>query len=162
DGSPVAYARLGWCWQGLDFNREQRRASRASRTAPKVTGRAMASCTSPSTRAKAILGPRFGDEEAGFRFGQLGLDLVEKPGLGRFKARVSLHFAYFVIPRSRHFRTGLNLLRRSLSAAQEAGDVKCIGYCRDRLVTFLLVLGNPLEEVQREAEDGLRFAQQAK
>src|SRR5262245_6996184 len=77
DGSPAAYVRLGWCWEGLHFNREQRRASRASRTAPKVTGRAMVSCTSPSTRAKAILGPRFGDEEAGFRFGQLGLDLVE-------------------------------------------------------------------------------------
>jgi hypothetical protein len=32
DGSPVAYVRLGWSRQGLDFNRENGRALRASRT----------------------------------------------------------------------------------------------------------------------------------
>jgi predicted ATPase len=109
-----------------------------------------------------ILGSRFGDYEAGFRFGQLGLDLVEKPGLERFKTRVSLCFAYYIIPRSRHFREGLNLLRRSLGVAQEAGDLRYIVCSHDRLVTFLLAMGNPLEEVQREAEFGLRFVQQAK
>ena len=34
------------------------------------------------------LGPHFGDYQAAFRFGKLGLDLVEKRGLDRFKARV--------------------------------------------------------------------------
>ena len=39
-----------------------------------------------------VLGPDFGDYEAGYRFAQLGLDLVEKRGLDRFKARVYLGF----------------------------------------------------------------------
>src|SRR5262249_51354395 len=32
-----------------------------------------------------IAGPRFGNYDAGFRFGQLGYDLVEKRGLKRFR-----------------------------------------------------------------------------
>src|SRR6266545_3639152 len=35
-----------------------------------------------------ILGPHFGDYQAGFHFGKLGGDLVERSGLDRFKARV--------------------------------------------------------------------------
>src|ERR1700739_665976 len=33
-----------------------------------------------------VLGTHFGDYQAGFRFGRLGLDLVEKHGLDRFRA----------------------------------------------------------------------------
>jgi predicted ATPase/signal transduction histidine kinase/CheY-like chemotaxis protein/HPt (histidine-containing phosphotransfer) domain-containing protein len=109
-----------------------------------------------------LVGPRFGDHQAAFRFGKLGLDLVEKRGLERFKARVSLCFGYFVIPWSRHLRTGLELLRRSFAAAQEASDLKYSVYSCDRLVTFLLATGDPLEDVQQEAQNGLEFARRAK
>ena len=43
-----------------------------------------------------IAGPHFGDYKAGFRFGQLGYELVEKRGLERFQARTYLWFAQFV------------------------------------------------------------------
>ena len=43
-----------------------------------------------------ILGTHFGDYQAGFRFGRLGLDLVEKRGLDRLSARVYLVFAVHV------------------------------------------------------------------
>ena len=109
-----------------------------------------------------LVGPRFGDQQAAFRFGKLGLDLVEKRGLERFRARVSQCFGYFVIPWSRHLRTGIGLLRRSFTAAQEAGDLKYAVYSHDRLVTFLLAAGNPLGDVQQEAENGLDFARKAK
>jgi PAS domain S-box-containing protein len=109
-----------------------------------------------------LVGPRFGDHQAAFRFGKLGLDLVEKRGLERFRARVSQCFGYFVIPWSRHVRSGIGLLRRSFTAAQEAGDLKYAAYSRDRLVTLLLAAGDPLGDVQREAENGLDFARKAK
>src|SRR5208283_2591916 len=95
-----------------------------------------------------LVGSRFGDHQAAFRFGKLGLDLVEKRGLERFRARVSQCFGYFVVPWSKHVRTGLELLRRSFTAAQEAGDLKYAVYCYDRLVTLLLVAGDPLGDVQ--------------
>jgi Protein kinase domain len=109
-----------------------------------------------------FLGPRFGDYQAAFRFAKLGLDLVEKRGLERFRTRVSQCFAYFINPWSRHFRTGLELLRRSFSTAQEAGDLKYAVYSCDRLVTVLLAAGDPLGNVQREAEHGLEFVRKAK
>jgi predicted ATPase/signal transduction histidine kinase len=109
-----------------------------------------------------LLGPRFGDYQAAFRFGKLGIDLVEKRGLERFRTRVSQCFGYFIIPWSRHLRTSVELLRPSLSTAQETGDLKYAAYSCDRLVTVLLAVGDPLGDVQREAENGLEFARKAK
>jgi PAS domain S-box-containing protein len=109
-----------------------------------------------------FVGPRFGDYQAAFRFGKLGLDLVEKRGLERFRTRVSQCFGYFINPWSRHLRTSIELLRRSFTTAQEVGDLKYAIYSYDRLVTFLLAAGDPLGDVQREAENGLEFARKAK
>jgi signal transduction histidine kinase len=109
-----------------------------------------------------FVGPRFGDYQAAFRFGKLGLDLVEQRGLQRFRARVSQCFGYFVNPWSRHLRTSVELLRRSFITAQEAGDIKYAVYSCDRLVTFLLATGDSLSEVQREAEQGREFSRKAK
>jgi PAS domain S-box-containing protein len=105
-----------------------------------------------------VLGPDFGDYEAGYRFAQLGLDLVERHGLDRFKARVYLGFGSW----TRHVRTGRPLLRRAFDAAQQAGDFNYASFSRHHLVTHLLACGDPLAEVQREAEAGLDFARQAR
>ena len=109
-----------------------------------------------------VVGSRFGDYPAGFRFGKLGLDLMEKRGLERFRAQVSQLFGYFVNLWSRHLRTSLGLLRDSFVTAREAGDLKYAAFFCDRLVTFLLAVGDSLEIVQGEAEHGLEFAQKAK
>jgi predicted ATPase len=53
-----------------------------------------------------VAGPRFGDYQAGFRFGQLGYDLVEKRGLKRFQTRIFFNFGSLVIPWTRHIRGG--------------------------------------------------------
>jgi predicted ATPase/signal transduction histidine kinase len=108
-----------------------------------------------------FVGPRFGDYEAAFRFGKLGLDLVEKHGLERFRARVSQCFGYFISPWSRHLRNSVELLRRSLVSAQQAGDLKYAVYGCDRLTTVLLAAGEPLAEVQRQAESVIEFARRA-
>jgi PAS domain S-box-containing protein len=104
-----------------------------------------------------FLAPRFGDYEAGFRFGKLGLELVERPGLQRFRARVLQCFGYFINPCSAHLRAGIPLLRRSFGLAQEAGDLTYAGYCCDRLVTLLLAAGENLEDIETVAEEGLAF-----
>ena len=109
-----------------------------------------------------FVGPRFGDYQAAFRFGKLALDLVEKRGLQRFRARVSQIFGYFINPWSRHFRSSLELFRRSFITAHEAGDLKYAASSWDRLVTFLLAAGDPLGDVQREAENGLEFTRTTK
>ena len=109
-----------------------------------------------------FVGPRFGDYHAAFRFGKLALDLLEKRGLERFRARVSQIFGYFINPWSRHLRSSLELLRRSFATAHETGDLKYAAYSWDRRVTFLLAAGDPLSDVQGEAEKGLEFTRTTK
>ena len=53
-------------------------------------------------------------------------------------------------------------MRRAFDAAQQAGDLTYAAYGRTHLITNLLAAGDPLAEVQREAEAGLEFARQAR
>ena len=109
-----------------------------------------------------ILGPRFGDYQAGFRFGKLGLALVDQRGLDRFKARVYVHFGNVVTPWTRPFQTGYVWVRRAFEVANENGDLTFALYSCNHLVTNLLACGKPLDEIQREAEHGLDFAHKSR
>ncbi len=107
-------------------------------------------------------GPRFGDYRAGFRFGQLGYDLVEKRGLTRYKARTYSAFGNIVVPWKRHILDGRELIRRSFEFANESGDLTYAAYGCCDLIQNLLAVGDPLVEVQREIENGLEFAHKAR
>jgi predicted ATPase len=106
-----------------------------------------------------IAGPRFGNYMDGCRFGRLGYDLVEKRGLKRFQGRTYMSFGGVVVPWTRHVLAGRDLVRRAFDAANEMGDLTFAAYSRSQLNTNLLAAGDQLAEVQREAEDGLAFAQ---
>src|SRR5262249_46807115 len=105
-----------------------------------------------------VAGPRFGDYRAGFRFAQLGYDLVEKKGLERFQARIYFNFGSLVIPWTRHVRESRHLLRRAFEAAKRSGELNFEASCYAHLNTNRLAAGDPLDEVQAEAEHGLAFA----
>ncbi|WP_017997359.1 ATP-binding sensor histidine kinase [Rhizobium leguminosarum] len=109
-----------------------------------------------------IAGPRFGDYEAGFRFGQLGCRLVEKHDLNRFQARTYKDFGAHVIPWTRHVRTGRDILRRALDIANQSGDLTFAGYSHVSLNSNLLAAGDPLIDVQQQAEIGLAFAREVR
>jgi len=109
-----------------------------------------------------IAGPHFGDYQAAYRFGRLGYDLVEGRGLTRFQARVYNDFGNLVMPWTRHVRAGRDLVRRTFDAANAIGDLTYASYCGNQLNTNLLMAGDPLAEVEREAERGLAFAQRAR
>jgi len=107
-----------------------------------------------------LLGPYFDNYPAAFEFGQLGLDLVEKRGLTRFRARVYLDFSHVVNPWRQHARSGPGLVQRALEVANEIGDLTFAAYSSCNLVSVLLAAGAPLADVQREAERRLEFARQ--
>jgi PAS domain S-box-containing protein len=104
-----------------------------------------------------LLGPRFNNYPAAFAFGQLGLNLMEKRSLDRFRARVLLDFSHVVNPWMQHARVGPGLARRAFDAAYEAGDLVFAGYSGWNVVSALLATGAPLSDVQREAEKQLAF-----
>ena len=105
-----------------------------------------------------IVGPHFNDYPTAFRFGQLGFELVEQRGLDRFKARVYMSFGNLVNPWTKHVRTGRPLVRRAFNTANEIGDLTFAAYSCNNLITNLLASGEPLPDIQREAEAGLAFA----
>ncbi|HEX2460178.1 MAG TPA: hypothetical protein VHJ58_08500, partial [Vicinamibacterales bacterium] len=109
-----------------------------------------------------VIGARFGDHQAAYRFGQLGYDLVEQRGLKRFQAETYLLFGHIVMPWTRHVRDGRDLLRRAFETANQVGDLTYAAYSCNMMITNLLAAGDPLVEVQREGEHGLAFAQKAR
>ena len=124
-------------------------------------GNSDASCYA-YTAVGNVLGLTFGDYQAGFRFGQLGLDLADQPGMERLRARVYLAFGNLAKPSARHVRTGRPLAWHAFEIAQQAGDLTYAAISCNNLLTQLLASGAPLAEVQREAEAGLDFARRAR
>jgi PAS domain S-box-containing protein len=109
-----------------------------------------------------IAGPHFGNYQAGFRFGRLGYELVEKRGLVRFEARTCLWFAQFVVPWTQHIRSCRDLMRRAFDAANKTGDLTIAAYSCNNLNTNFLAAGDSLVEAQKEAEHGREFAHKAR
>ena len=105
-----------------------------------------------------ILGSNLGQYQAGFRFGKLAVDLIEKRGLHRFKARVYNAFGHHITPWARHLHDGRIWNRRAFNAAKESGDLTYAAFSSSNMIANLLAGGDPLQEVQREAEDGLKFS----
>ena len=108
-----------------------------------------------------IAGPRFGNYTDGFRFGRLGYELVEKRGLTRYQARTYMSFGNIVLPWAKHALEGRDMVRRAFDAAYRIGDLTFAAYSCNELITNFLTVGDPLAEVQVEAENGLAFARRA-
>jgi PAS domain S-box-containing protein len=106
----------------------------------------------------AVVGARFGDYNSGFRFAQLGYELVEQRGLRRFQARTYLNFGNLVLW-TRPIRAGRDLLRRAFDAANKIGDLTDAAYACYLMIANLLAAGDPLVDVQREAEHARAFAE---
>src|SRR6266436_4465363 len=71
-------------------------------------------------------------------------------------------FASHAMPWTKHVRAGRDLLRRAFEAADKIGDLTFATYNCINLYTNLLAAGDPLTEVQHEAENGLEFARKAR
>jgi PAS domain S-box-containing protein len=106
-----------------------------------------------------LAGPQFNNYKDGYRFGQLGFDLVETRGLTRYQARTYITFANGAIPWAKHITSERELLRRAFDLAYRAGDLTFAAYRGEQLVANYLIAGDSLAEVQTEAEHGLAFGE---
>jgi PAS domain S-box-containing protein len=104
-----------------------------------------------------IAGPRFGNYEGAFKFGQLGYDLLERRGLKRYEARTCMWFG-LLIPWTKHARRCRDLARHAFDVAYRVGDFTYAAYSFTLLITSFLFVGDPLAEAQEEAEKGVEFA----
>jgi PAS domain S-box-containing protein len=109
-----------------------------------------------------IAGPRFGNYKAGWDFGRLGYELVEKRRLTRYQARTYMCFGNMVLPWMEHIRNARDLLNRAFDIATEKGDLTFAAYGSNYLVTNLIAAGDPLAEVQRQTQNSLEFARKVR
>jgi predicted ATPase/signal transduction histidine kinase len=108
-----------------------------------------------------LLGPRFDKYAIGMQFAKLALSLTDARPLDWFTARVYLMAGYHVFPWSAHVRTSIPWTRRTFVAAQQTGDIPFACYSRRALVTQLLLLGAPLEQIEEEVDGCLAFVKNA-
>ncbi|WP_392890220.1 AAA family ATPase [Pseudomonas migulae] len=109
-----------------------------------------------------VAGRRFGDYQAGFRFGQLACELVDRRGLKGFEASTFLCFSNFAVRWMKPVGQCRDLLRRSFVAANRIGDLPYGAYAGNSLTSDSLFAGEPLSEVQEEAERGLAYAKKVR
>nr|WP_035547966.1 ATP-binding sensor histidine kinase [Burkholderia sp. 9120] len=109
-----------------------------------------------------IAGRLFGDYEAGFRFSQLGCQLVERRGLERYAARTYHARALYVTRWLQPARTCRDQFRHILDALSRTGDLTYGVFARNHLTSTLLFIGESLADVQREAESGLAYARKVR
>ncbi|OSI64664.1 MULTISPECIES: trifunctional serine/threonine-protein kinase/ATP-binding protein/sensor histidine kinase [Bradyrhizobium] len=114
------------------------------------------SCVSYATLALAT---DFGDHSTAQRFAQLSIDLVEKRGLDAFKARVYLRVGGAISPLMQGARFGRPLILQAWHETDKIGDVLYGSHCRSYALKCSIASGEPLAEVEREAAEGLDFAQ---
>jgi PAS domain S-box-containing protein len=105
-------------------------------------------------------GPRFNNYKDGFRFGQLGYDLIAKRNLTRYEARTYTSFGTLT-PWGKPALKGRELIRRAFDVAYRTGDLTFSAYSWHSLIANYLLVGDPLPEVQSEAEKGLSFVEKA-
>jgi predicted ATPase len=84
-------------------------------------------------------GPRFNNYKDGFRFGQLGYDLVKKRNLTRWEARTYTSFGTLT-PWARHALKGRELIRRAFDVAYRTGDLTFSAYSWHSLITNYLAV----------------------
>jgi PAS domain S-box-containing protein len=100
---------------------------------------------------------RFGDHAGARRFGQIGYDLVEVRGLKRFQARCYVDFASMAW--LGNFRVNRDIARRAFEVANNGGDLIYATHAWWVTISNRIAAGDPLADVQREAEAGVAFAQ---
>ncbi len=103
-----------------------------------------------------IASARFGQYDQGYRLGSMGCDLLERRGWNHYGGRTYNLFA-ILIPWTRPLAEGIVPERRSFQLAKEHGDPTFAAFALRDLSFILLALGHPLDQLQREIEDGLEF-----
>ncbi|WP_090288492.1 trifunctional serine/threonine-protein kinase/ATP-binding protein/sensor histidine kinase [Pseudomonas granadensis] len=120
-------------------------------------GNSDASCVAYANVPR-IAGRRFADYPAGLAFAELGCRLVERRGLERYQARTRLAFLLFAQRWAQPLRTCVEPLRQVFEMANRTGDLPVGAFAGNSLVSNMLATGEPLADVQAEAESGLAYA----
>ena len=103
-----------------------------------------------------------GDIESGYRFGQLGVSILEHFAVSEINCKVEEVFAGFVKHWKDPLETTLEALRKSFQSALEVGDLEYAGYSGTIYCHNLFFVGYPLAAVTQEQAKYISFMRQNK
>jgi PAS domain S-box-containing protein len=109
-----------------------------------------------------LLVPKFSKYREGYQFGKLAYDLVEKYDLLVYKARICDLFGVSTTFWVQYINVGLEYAYIDFQAAVATGDVAYACFACMHIALFLLVKGEPLDEVYCESEKRLEFVNSAR
>ncbi|HET9238346.1 MAG TPA: AAA family ATPase [Oligoflexus sp.] len=105
-----------------------------------------------------ILGSVFGEYREAWQLGKVAYDLAQRDD-HPWKARIYVIFGNVVNPWTQPMRSNIPYVKAALPAAKEVGDLAGACYSCNHLVSTLLALGEPLNEVLATTEKSLQFVQ---
>ena len=108
-----------------------------------------------------ILSQSFHRYEEGYRFGQLGCDLIEKHGFVAYKAKTYQAMGLNVLW-TQPIATAVNFLRKAFREGAEIADLAASCYSWNQFIPIILMQGVPLDMVWRESEKGMDFVRKIK
>jgi predicted ATPase/GAF domain-containing protein len=100
------------------------------------------------------------DPEKAHAFGRLGLSLADRLAATELQSKVLHIFGTFVSHCRDHARKGIELLRMAVQYGLENGDLLFASYAAANIAIHCAIVGDPLDDVYREAEACLRFVRQ--
>jgi PAS domain S-box-containing protein len=109
-----------------------------------------------------IVARRFGDSRRGYQFGHLSISLVDQLGIDEYKCQVYGTFGILVLPWLRHRREGYVFVLRACEFGKKVGELTWSSYAWWSRAAIKADCGDPLDEVQRDAEAAFEFAKKAK
>jgi signal transduction histidine kinase/CheY-like chemotaxis protein len=96
------------------------------------------------------------------RLGRVALALVDRHGFDGYRAKVCNLLGAALVIWTRDLRVGVECSRDGVRAGIESGDVLFACLCWVQVVVVRLAAGDPLEEIEREAEEAIAFTRAAR
>ncbi|MDI1436160.1 GAF domain-containing protein [Polyangium sorediatum] len=115
-------------------------------------GNAAASVVGHVAFGAALVGRR-GDHRGGYRFGKVAMDLSEQMGSALLQGIVGACFATNISIWTHHLRASIAYSRRAHEAALSSGNTPCARRSGALVALFMLLKGDPLDDVAREVRN---------
>ncbi|MDC3957706.1 GAF domain-containing protein [Polyangium jinanense] len=115
-------------------------------------GNAPASVVGHVAFGAALVG-RQGDHRGGYRFGKVAMDLAEQMGSALLQGIVGACFATNISVWTHHLRASIGYSRRAHAAALSSGNTPCARRSGALVALFMLLKGDPLDDVAREVRN---------
>jgi predicted ATPase/signal transduction histidine kinase/tRNA A-37 threonylcarbamoyl transferase component Bud32 len=95
----------------------------------------------------AMLCDKFGDIKAGYRFGLLGLSLLDHMNANSYRCKVCYVFNAMIQHFKEHDKETITSLQHGMQSGLQTGDIEFASYCNWTVATNLFLSGNNLEVI---------------